>query len=365
MAAAGAVRLCSYQPMHNASDRSSWISAAEASRPLFVGLDLGGTNMKAGIVDDAGRTLAYHSEPSHVDRGPEDVARRLGGMVATLCELAGVESGDLAGVGLGTPGPQDLQTGVLHDTGNMPGFEGFPIRDRVAEHCGHAVTFANDASAAAYGEYWTGSGRALSSMVFWTLGTGIGGGVIIGDTCLEGHHSHATESGHIILDTSDTARACPCGKRGCLEAYASATSLVAIAQEKLAASATGPLADAVAAGEPLTPVLIADAARQGDTVALDLILDAARWMGIGTVNLMHIIDPEGVVLGGAMTFDGEGDPIGKAFIERVRQEVRERAFPVLARETTIHYAALGGDAGYIGAAGLARAATRRPARTTN
>ena len=345
--------------MHDASDRSTWLSAAKATRPLFVGLDLGGTNMKAGIVDDAGRTVAYHSEPSHVDRGPDDVARRLGGMVATLCESAGLTSSDIAAVGLGTPGPQNLQTGVLHDTGNMPGFEGFPIRDRVADACGLTVTFANDATAAAYGEYWIGSGRALASMVFWTLGTGIGGGVIIGDACLEGHHSHATECGHIIVDTSDAARDCPCGQRGHLEAYASATSLVTIARERLASAADGPLADAVAGGAELTPILIAEAARGGDPLAMDLILDAARWMGIGTVNLMHVIDPEGVVFGGAMTFDGEGDPVGKAFLERIRQEVRERAFPVLARETTIHYAALGGDAGYIGAAGLARAAFRR------
>lgn len=344
--------------MHKASDRGTWLSAAEASRPFFVGLDLGGTNMKAGVVDDAGRTVSYRSEPSHVDRGPDDVAHRLGGMVATLCEIAGIEASDISAVGLGTPGPQNLQTGVLHDTGNMPGFAGFPIRDRVADACGQAVTFANDATAAAYGEYWIGSGRALSSMVFWTLGTGIGGGVIIGDTCLEGHHSHATECGHIIVDTSDTARDCPCGQKGHLEAYASATSLVAIAREQLVA-ATGSLADMVAAGAELTPILIADAARRGDPLAMNLILEVARWMGVGTVNLMHVIDPEGVVFGGAMTFDGEEDPVGRAFLERIRQEVRDRAFPVLARETTIQYAALGGDAGYIGAAGLARAASRR------
>jgi glucokinase len=345
--------------MQKASDRSGWIPASEARWPLFAGLDLGGTNIKAGIVDDEGRTLAYHSEPTLVDRGPEDVARRLGGTVALLARLAGIDARDLAGVGLGTPGPQNLQTGVLYDTGNMPGFEGFPIRDRVAEHCGHAVTFANDATAAAYGEYWIGSGRDLASMVFWTLGTGIGGGVIIGDLWLEGHHSHATECGHIIVDTSPSARECPCGQRGHLEAYSSATSLTAIARERLASGGSCVLADAVERGERLNPILIAAAAREGDPLAMQLILESARWLGVGTVTLMHVIDPEGVVLGGAMTFNGEGDPIGRAFIEQVRQEVRERAFPVLARETTISYAALGGDAGFIGAAGLARAAHRR------
>jgi len=340
------------------ADRSQWIPLTAAVRPFSVGLDLGGTNIKAGLVDDEGRTLAYHTEPTEVARGPEDVAARLGGCVATLAALAGIEPGEIATVGLGTPGPQDLASGVIHDAGNLPGFENFPIRDRVSAHCDHAVTFANDATAAAYGEYWIGSGRDLASMVFWTLGTGIGGGVVIDGVCLEGHHSHATECGHIIVDTSPEARLCPCGQRGHLEAYASATALVKSARGAVHAGLGTRLATVAAAGEPITPIVIAREAKAGDETAMELILEAAGWLGIGTVNLMHIIDPEGVVLGGAMTFGREADPIGRAFIERVRQEVRDRAFPLLAEQTTIRYATLGGDAGYIGAAGLARAAGR-------
>jgi glucokinase len=343
-------------------DSSRWLPLAEAVRPLYAGIDLGGTNIKAGLVDDLGRTLAFHTEPTHARRGPEDTAARMGQSVKTLCELAGVALDDIARVGLGTPGPQDLATGVIIRAGNLPGWDGFPVRDRVAMHCGREVTYANDANAAAYGEFWVGSAREFSSLVLLTLGTGVGGGIIIGDLNVEGAHSHGSECGHIIVDASETARPCPCGQRGHLEAYSSATSLKARAREMVAADPAGALAQAVARGEELTPLLIAREAGAGDQQAMDLIMDAARWLGIGIVTFMHTIDPEAVVIGGAMTFGGESSPVGRAFIDRVRQEVRSRAFPTLAEKTLIRYASLGGDAGYIGAAGLARLAHRATAR---
>ncbi len=335
------------------------VPLAAATPPWYAGIDLGGTNIKAALVDDSGRLVAFHTEPTHADRGPEDAAARMGEAVHTLARQAGLTSADIAGVGLGTPGPHDLSRGLILRAGNLPGWENFPIRDRVATHCGHPVTYANDANAAAYGEFWVGSGRDYSSLVLLTLGTGVGGGIIIGDTNVEGAHGHGSECGHIIVDTSPSARTCPSGHRGDLEAYASATALVAAARAALAAGGRGPLADAVDGGAALSPILIARTAAAGDPLAMDLILDAARWLGIAIVTLMHTIDPEAVILGGAMTFGGEADPIGRAFIERIRAEVHSRAFPVPAAQTVIRYAELGGDAGSIGAAGLARLARRR------
>ncbi len=332
---------------------------AEATPPLYAGIDLGGTNIKAALVDDAGRLVGFRSEPTHAAQGPEDTAARMGGAVRRLADEAGIATTDIAWVGLGTPGPHDLPRGVILRSGNLPGWDDFPIRDRVAAHCGRQVAYANDANAAAYGEFWVGSGREYSSLVFLTLGTGVGGGIIVGETNVEGAHSHGSECGHIIVDTSPTARTCPYGHRGDLEAYASATALVAAAREALAAGGHGPLAEAVARGESLTSILIARAAAADDPLAWSLILDAARWLGIGIVTLMHTIDPAAVILGGAMTFGGADDPVGRAFIERVRQEIRVRAFPVPAEKTVIRYASLGGDAGAIGAAGLARLAHRR------
>lgn len=330
------------------------LAVAHARQPLFAGLDLGGTNIKSALVDSTGAMLAFHTEPTDVGRGPEDAALRMGRAVGILAAQAGVAPQAIARVGLGTPGPQDLPAGLILKAGNLPGWENFPIRDRVATHCGRDVTYANDANAAAYGEFWVGSGRDATSLILLTLGTGVGGGIIIGDLNVSGAHSHGSECGHIVVDASAAARRCPLGHAGCLEAYASATSLKARARDALAAGGGGMLARAAGGAGELTPITIADAARAGDPLARDLILETARWLGIGVVTLMHTIDPEMVLLGGAMTFGGDSDPLGREFIDRVRSEVRSRTFPVLAEKTVIRYASLGGDAGSIGAAGLAR-----------
>jgi len=333
----------------------------EARLPLWAGVDLGGTNIKSALVDDDGRTVAFRTEPTNAAAGPEDAAARMGRSVHLLAGDVGVATSDLAGVGLGTPGPQDLFTGTIIRAGNLPGWDSFPIRDRVAVHCGHPVVYSNDASAAAFGEFWVGSGREYGSLVLLTLGTGIGAGIIIGELSIDGAHSHGSECGHNIVDAAPTARRCPCGHTGHLEAYASATSLVARAREALAAggaAAAGSLGRAVAAGEPLTPILVGREMAAGDPLAAELVLETARWLGIGIVTLMHTIDPEAVILGGAMLFGGEAAPVGRAFLERVRAEVRGRTFPILAEKTVIRFASLGGDAGAIGAAGLARRARR-------
>jgi glucokinase len=332
----------------------SLLPLAQARLPLYAGVDLGGTNIKAALVDDEGRIVAFHTEPTHADRGPDDTAARMGRTVHRLAQMAGFAASDIAAVGLGTPGPQDLASGVILRAGNLPGWDNFPIRDRLAAHCGHSVTYANDATAAAYGEFWVGSGRDYESLILLTLGTGVGGGIIIGDASIDGAHSHASEFGHIIVDPSATARRCPFGHSGDLEAYCSATSLKARATEALQQATGGSLVNAVRGGEELTPILISREAAAGDPLAMDLILETARWLGIGIVTLMHTLDPEAVLIGGAMTFGGEQATVGKAFIERVRGEVRSRAFPLLAEKTIIRYASLGGDAGSIGAAGLAR-----------
>jgi glucokinase len=340
------------------SDRTL-LPLSEATRPFYAGIDLGGTNIKAALLDDLGRIVEFHTEPTHAARGPEDAAARMGRAVHTLAGRAGIATTDVARVGLGSPGPLDIPAGTIVRAGNLPGWDDFPLRDRVAAHAGCEVTFANDANAAGYGEYWVGSARGSSSLVLLTLGTGVGGGIIIGDLNVEGAHSHGSECGHIIVDPAPTARVCPCGQPGHLEAYTSATSLKALAAEALAAGGTGSLAAAVAAGEALTPVVIAREAGAGDALAMGVLMEAARWLGIGIVTFMHTIDPEAVVIGGAMTFGREEHPVGRAFLERVREEVRRRTFPVLARRTSIRYASLGGDAGSIGAAGLARLDHRR------
>lgn len=331
-----------------------FIPVADAEPPFFAGIDLGGTNIKIGVVDNQGRTLSWHTAPTQSHLGAEDGARRMGLGALRAIDEAGLKPDDIARVGLGSPGTMDVPAGMLLEPHNLGGWRDFPIRDRVSHHCGLPVSFANDANAAAYGEYWVGSGREFKSMVLFTLGTGIGCGVIIGDLLINGENSHGAECGHIIIDCRDDARVCPCGQPGHLEAYASATAVVKRTQEALAAGQKSSLTARIAAGDELSPLLLAQEAERGDALAEKIILETARYIGVGAVTLIHTIDPSGLVLAGAMTFGGHDAPLGRRFLAEVRSEIRRRAFPVLAERIKVDYASLGGDAGYIGAAGIAR-----------
>lgn len=326
----------------------------DALRPLFIGIDVGGTNIKLGLVDDAGRTAAQSSIPTEDEKGCEDAVRRMSEAARQLTDGAGVDWGEVAAVGLATPGSMDVPAGLILDPANLPGWRHFPIRDELTKACEKSVTFANDANAAAFGEYWVGSGNAYPSMVLLTLGTGVGGGIIVGGLSIDGEHSHGSECGHIIIDYHEDARMCPCGKRGHLEGYASATAVIARAKEALEAGWPSSIGVRVDAGESISPLMVCEEADKGDGLACELVEETARYLGIGIVSLMHTIDPGAVVLGGAMDFGGNATPTGRRFIERIREEVRDRAFAVVAKKAVVEYAALGGDAGFIGAAGIAR-----------
>jgi len=337
-----------------------FVAPEEARPPLFVGLDLGGTNIKLGVVDDLGRPLSWLSIPTEAERGPEEAAGRMGRAVKQVIDEAGLEPSAIARVGLGSPGTMDIPSGMLVEPVNLKGWDNFPIRDRVGSHCGLSMAFANDAAAAAYGEFWIGSGRDFHSMVLFTLGTGIGCGIIIGDLSIDGENSHGAECGHIIIDHADEARVCGCGQPGHLEAYASATAVIKRAGELLDDGRRSSLSARIAAGEELSPKLVGAEAENGDQLCLEIIREVARAMGVGIVNLMHTVDPAGVLLGGAMTFGGRDTRLGRQFLAWIKEEVDRRAFPVLAERTVIDFASLGGDAGYIGAAGIARIEHRKP-----
>jgi glucokinase len=330
------------------------VSAADAKRPFFMGVDVGGTNIKIGLVDDAGQTIAYKSIRTEQERGAEDACNRIGNVVDQLVEEVRVARPDLARAGLATPGPMDIAGGMILRPGNLPGWWDFPIRDRVSHHVKLPVTFANDANAASYGEFWCGAGKQYDSLVLLTLGTGIGGGIIVRDMLIEGEHSCGSECGHILINPSDDAPMDSLGKRGSLESYCNATAVVDRALAALGSMAVTSLARRRDAGEKITPRLIAEEAEHGDEVARRVIMDTGRWLAIGIVSLIHTIDPDAVLLGGAMNFGGTGTTIGRAFIERIREEVKPRLLEPLREAVKIEFASLGGDAGYIGAAGLAR-----------
>jgi len=322
--------------------------------PLYVGADVGGTGIKIGLVGSLGRTLAKQSIPTRQERGPQAAMAELAAVARNIVADAGFGWDDVAAIGLATPGPMDIPNGMLLQPHNLPTWWHFPIRDELAQVSQKRVVFANDANAAAFGEFWIGSGRQYPSLVMFTLGTGLGGGIIVHDMSIDGAHSHGGECGHIIIDYHETARLCGCGHRGHLEAYVSAVALVDRTEEALRTGRVSSLRSVLDAGEELTPLIVAEHALQGDSLADEIIMETARYLGIGVVSIMHTIDPSLVVLGGAMTFGGAGSPGGKRFLQRVKEEVSLRALPALAEKTKIEFASLGSDAGYLGAAGVAR-----------
>lgn len=345
------------------SSSVDWISLKDTTQPLFAGVDVGGTNIKLGLVDDAGRTVGFQSIQTLESRGPEDAIQRIvAGLQALLVQRQATWE-MVAAVGLGTPGTMDIPQGMVLEPPNMPHWRFFPLRDRLAAACGKPVAFQNDANAAAFGEYWVGSGRGCSSLILLTLGTGVGGGIIVNGRLLDGTHSFGGECGHIIVDSRDDARCCVWGGgRGELEAYASASAVIERTREALAAGRPSSLRARLEAGAELTPLVISDEAQRGDCLSLEIVLETARYLGIGVTTLVHTVDPDAVVLGGAMTFGGHGTTVGRQFLERVREEFRSRTFQVLVDKTNIDYALLGADAGYIGAAGFARSVYASPTR---
>jgi glucokinase len=223
-----------------------------------------------------------------------------------------------------------------------------PVRDHVQKVFNLPTAFQNDANAAAFGEFWAGAGRDAHSIVLFTLGTGVGGGVIVGDVVLEGEHSHGAEIGHMKIEVTNP-RQCGCGRFGCLEAYASATAVVKRSLEALSLKGVNsPLKELRNKEGGLTARDVFEAAADGDMLADTVVEDTAYYLAVGAMNMMHTIDPDMVVFTGGMIAAGE------AFLQRIRGFVKELAFPVPAERTAICYASLGSDAGYIGAAACGR-----------
>ena len=328
---------------------------SSAKKRLCLGIDRGGTNVKAGVVDDLGHVLASGSVATEAAQGPDHGVRQMVLAGKNAVQSGGFSLQEIAAVGLATPGTMDIPGGMLLDPSNLPGWMNFPIRDRVGKELGRPTILQNDANAAAYGEYWAGQAKDVRSLLFYTLGTGLGGGVIVDDHIIEGQHSHGAELGHVILEMNN-GRLCTSGQYGTAEAYVSATALLRQFREKLESGEVTSGRGRLAAGEELTPLLISQEAESGDHLSLELIMEMARCLGAAIVSAVHVIDPAMVLLGGAMTFGRNETKVGREFLRRVHQEVRARTFATLADKITIEYASLGGDAGFIGAAGCARRA---------
>ncbi|MCE9534175.1 MAG: ROK family protein [Planctomycetes bacterium] len=315
---------------------------------LFVGLDVGGTTMKAAVVDASGRPAPSVVMATESFKGQEAGLETMCETIRRAVKAAGKTMADIAGIGVATPGTMDIDAGLILDPPNLKPWQNVPVRQHIQEKFKIPTAFQNDANAAAYGEYWVGAGREVKSMVLFTLGTGVGGGIIIDDKVLQGQHSHGGEIGHMKIELGN-ARLCGCGRRGCLEAYCSATSVVKRTREALVENKNSSLYPLLAGKEEdLSSRAIFTAAAAGDEFAKKIVDGTAYYLAVGSMNLMHIIDPDAIVFGGGMTAAGE------PFLNLVKQYINELAFPVPATKTKIRYAQLGSDAGFIGSAACAK-----------
>ena len=321
--------------------------------PFFVGVDVGGTTIKVGVVDDNGRPMSKCVVPTEARQPVEVGMANLERCVHEAVQQCGLAMNDIHSVGLATPGTMDITSGSLLEPGNLPTWHFFPIRQHVADRLQKLTVLQNDANAAAFGEFWVGTAGDFPSVVMWTLGTGVGCGIIIHDVVIEGQHSHGGESGHLIVQM-DGGRRNVNGQYGTLEGYCSATALVKRCHEALDAGRESSLRSLVESGQEFTAKQIDEAAEAGDALADELIMETARVLGVATVSMMHTIDPSMILIGGAMTFGRNENPVGRRFLQRLKDEVKARAFPIPYAKTKIDWASLGGDAGFIGAAGCAR-----------
>jgi glucokinase len=308
-----------------------------------IGVDLGGTNLRAAAVDLEGNLLELFQISTDTSAGPEKV---VADMVAGIEEVREGHSGDkLVGIGVGVPGLIFLEKGIIAKAPNLPGWEDIPLRDLLERDLKCPVILENDANAAALGEVWIGAGHDVDDLVLLTLGTGIGGGIISKGKVLHGYLGMAGELGHITVEPHSGVR-CGCGNFGCVEAHASATAIARMAEEAVSIGSSKALAALKEEHGELTALLVERAAREGDPEAIKIYERMGCWLGRALANLVNIFNfPLYLVAGGVVAG-------WKLFAPTMFEELEKRSVTYRESDTRIKKAKLGGKAGLYGAAYL-------------
>ncbi|HLE78012.1 MAG TPA: ROK family protein [bacterium] len=315
------------------------------ARTYAIGVDLGGTKILTAVVADDGGVLARDRVATPQD-GPDSVVEAVAKTVDAVVAAAGLARTALVGVGVGAPGPLNAQTGVVFQPPNLTGWHDVPFGPMLTERLRLPVGLANDANAAALGEWRFGAGRGIDDLVYLTISTGIGGGIIIGGTLLEGVSGTAGEIGHMTIDVNGPR--CVCGNTGCLEVLAAGPAIARAAQAAVTAGTPSTLLDRAGGKvERITARVVAAAAAAGDALAADVFRRAATYVGVGVANLLNLLNPAMVIVGGGVSQAGD------LLLEPIRVTARARAFERPARDARIVLAQLGDNVGAVGAAAVA------------
>lgn len=309
-------------------------------RAYFGAIDLGGTKLLSIVATADGQVLARDRRPSETSHGLESCLARMEASLRAALAGAGLSLGQLRAVGIASPGAVDVARGIVPDAPQLPGWRDVPLRDLMAERLGLPVAVENDATAAAIGEHVFGAGRGSRYMLFLTISTGIGGGIIIDGRPYHGKSGAAGEMGHVVVLADGPL--CGCGTRGCLEALSSGTAIARQARELLARGKAPGLARLLEDGEAPTARLVAEAAARGDADCLALLAQAGRYLGIALAGYVNIFDPELVVLGGGVVQAGE------AFLAPARENMYALALAQPRRGLRLATGELGDEAGALG-----------------
>ena len=318
-----------------------------AAPDYIVGVDLGGTNIVSLLMTGKGEIVGRDTRRTLAKEGKDKVLSQIVNSVKRILEESetklGISSKSIIGLGIGSPGPLSIKKGLVHFAPNLAGWTNVPLVDILRDKLALPIFLENDANGAALGEWWRGAGKDVDNLVLLTLGTGIGGGIIIQGEVLHGAWDTAAEIGHMIIHEGGLV--CGCGKKGCLEAYASATGVI---KRTLAAIREGKksiLADAVKnRWENITCELVYKAAEKGDTLSRWIVEETARYLGIGIASIVNVLNPEMVILSGGMI------AAGALIFKPVRKYARENALAAAIEGVEIVPAALSGNSGAIGAA---------------
>ena len=314
-----------------------------------VGVDLGGTNIVVGVLPlEGGELLALRTQKTEAIRGAKFVVDRMVQMVeeaiAEVASAHGASKEHFAGIGIGSPGPLNRDTGTIINTPNL-GWRNFPLRDLISNAVGLPAALDNDANCATYGEWWLGAGRDVDNLIGFTLGTGIGGGIVLNGRIFHGASDSAGEIGHTTIDS--TGRKCKCGNYGCLEQYASGPAIALRAVEGIEAGAESLLVEMVNGKlEEVTAATVYEATVQGDAYATEVMKDTAKFLGAGVASIVNVLNPQMIVIAGGVTRAGD------TLFEPLRAEVRRRAFKSAQECCSIVSAELPGTAGVVGAAAV-------------
>lgn len=317
-----------------------------ASEHTVIGIDLGGTKISTGLVRNDGKIIARDYQQTRAAEGQAAVIERVLDGARRVIAQAEIGRSQAAAVGIGAPGPLDIAAGVVVAPPNLPGWERVPLKQLIEDDLGITTFLENDANAAALGEYHFGAGRGVEHMIYITVSTGIGGGLILDGKLYHGASGMAGEIGHITIKPGGPL--CGCGNRGCLEAMASGTAIARRARERVTSGASTLIAG-LAEGDPqrITAKLVAEAASQGDAEAQEILAEAMDYLGIGVANLVNLFNPQLIVIGGGLM------NIGEKLFRPVRRAIDQHTFPPATQAVKVVPAALGDDAGMLGAAAVA------------